>query len=465
MKKKSFFTKTLKDEGKIEYSLNPGIVAYIMPKITSDLKVLAKNSYLFKDKEVDENIKDKKRDEVDGKDKGENNAKDDKKNRKKRNRKKNDKNKKSENAKKTVESTDDTRINNLNDFDIIINDDNSEEKNNINTMDKDDNYNATNCNKINNSQIINRDSEMFFDENKELNYIDSNHNETNRSATLLKKKRKNSYINKENHSDKEEKLNKSFELSSNNALNSKKEDSLLLNIALKENLLSINNKIDSIANIGIFINYINNNNLSDITAKKLDLIEKKIELKKKSIKADYLFLNNLAKTKEKIISIKIPEIQEKINLLQKNYRQFNELIELLLINKNEIENSNDKEDAKAKKALEKYRINYEKCQKIMEKVLSGVLLICKNYGHYEELINMLLADRNYEKKYLNMNGVLNVEDLRNMLKQILEMTSLDNNDMNNINNDNDSSKANKEYELILNSNQFKKLIGSYEKSD
>ena len=55
------------------------------------------------------------------------------------------------------------------------------------------------------------------------------------------------------------------------------------------------------------------------------------------------------------------------------YNQYNELIELLLKDKNAIENSKNKDEAK--KILGIYKTNYEKCQKIFEKMLSGINLI------------------------------------------------------------------------------------------
>ena len=63
------------------------------------------------------------------------------------------------------------------------------------------------------------------------------------------------------------------------------------------------------------------------------LIEKNIEFKKKSIEFDKLLLNNLIKTKDKIKSIKMPEVQEKIEQIKKYYKQYKELIHLSLIDK------------------------------------------------------------------------------------------------------------------------------------
>ena len=150
------------------------------------------------------------------------------------------------------------------------------------------------------------------------------------------------------------------------------------------------------------------------------------------------------------------------------YNQYNELIELLLKDKNAIENSKNKDEAK--KILGIYKTNYEKCQKILEKMLSGINLIFKDYECYEELINMLF-DENINRKYLDMNSVLNCEDLQNMFKQILKKTDLNADlklklDMNNIRNYINKSNDNitKDCEFVNDVEQIKKIIENDEKS-
>ena len=54
LKKKKWFTKKLNENKEIEYTLNPGVVSSIVPRITSFFKVLAKNDYLFINEEKEE---------------------------------------------------------------------------------------------------------------------------------------------------------------------------------------------------------------------------------------------------------------------------------------------------------------------------------------------------------------------------------------------------------------------------
>ena len=240
-------------------------------------------------------------------------------------------------------------------------------------------------------------------------------------------------------------------------------------ISLKEDLLTLNNKIDSIVSIGeMLLSHMQNENLWDITAKKMDLIEKNIEFKKKSIESDNLLLNNLIKTQAKIKSIKIPKVQEKIEQIQKYYKQYKELIHLLLIDKNAIENSPDKEDLKKKIVITKYRENYVKCEENLKEILSGLSLICQDYASYEEIINMIFSDEYKGKKYLNVKEMLDADDLGNMFRQTLKKIDLDNN-VNIINNkDNRKDKVEfelpvkdkEEIELKVEANQLKYLLGS-----
>ena len=474
IKKKNFFSKN-KEEGKIEYSLNPGIVSYILPKIISDLKVLVKNSYLYKDKENNDNEEkeEEKFDENNGNIEGEDEVKEKKRKRRKRDREKKDKKNKGDDSKKNEDITDETRNNNENDFDIIINDDSSDkEKDNIDFLDRDNNNNANDRDNNKNNISIDDNSVFFFVDNN------SNDSNNNNSVILLKKKRKKPNKKNDKIPDKVQEEDKSYELSGNcpinNSINEKTDYSMLFknnnaSISLKEDLLTLNNKIDSISNIGeMFLNYIKNENLSDITSKKLDLIEKSIELKKKSIESDNLLLNNLVKAQAKIKSIKAPEIQEKIEQIQKYYKQYKELIDLLLLHKNVIENLGDKEDSLKKKVILKHKKIHKKCKKILKKMLSGLSLVCQDYESYEEIINMLYADEDKGKKYLNVKEMLDVSDLRNMFRQALKKTDLDNNV--NINNDKDNKKDKEEFELpgkykeeielLVENNQLKNLFES-----
>lgn len=327
-----------------------------------------------------------------------------------------------------------------------------------------------------------------FNTSFDLNINNNNNNNDSNKTTLLKKKRKRRNKKKDiKIQEQQEQTNKSFDLSENypsknsnnektdensnltKAKNIKQDNPLLsLNIPLKENILSLNNKIDSISNIGeIFLNFINNKNISDITTKKFNLVKEKIELKKKSIKADCLFLKKLTKSQKKLNTLKLSEIQQKIKLMKTYYNQYNELIELLLKDKNAIENSKNKDEAK--KILGIYKTNYEKCQKILEKMLSGINLIFKDYECFEELINMLF-DENINRKCLDMNSVLNWEDLQNMFKQILKKTDLNADlklklDMNNIRNYINKSNDNitKDCEFVNDVKQIKKIIENDEK--
>ena len=68
-----------------------------------------------------------------------------------------------------------------------------------------------------------------------------------------------------------------------------------------ENVVDIlNNKINSIINISeLFLNLLNNNELSNLTSKKINEIKEKIETKEKEINEDKLFLEIITKNKKK----------------------------------------------------------------------------------------------------------------------------------------------------------------------
>ena len=137
LKKKKWFTKKVNDSNEIEFTLNPRVISSIIPRITSFFKVLAKNGYLFINKEEEEEIEVEDNSEKNlsepKKEKNDDNTEEEKdKNKKKKktnkkstskekHKKKEKKSKKNINVKKEKEI--EKKIDPIEDFEIIIEDD------------------------------------------------------------------------------------------------------------------------------------------------------------------------------------------------------------------------------------------------------------------------------------------------------------------------------------------------------
>ena len=469
LKKKKWFSRKVNDSGEIEYTLNPGVVASVVPKITSYLKVLVKNEFLFKCPEEDK--EEKKEDET--------NDNEEKKDKKEKKVKKEGKKliiKKKYNPtsgnkitlkkrKKLVKKSD--IINEKNkkkdDFDIIIEEDekfeniSSNESDSIIVQPNEDKNEGIKI-KIKNN-IIESDNDNSKDNNNDNNSICS-------EPQYLNKKRK-SEINKypkRNRIKKmkniQQKLSHSTTLPENkDKINLIEEKTIPDTNELKPIMEkdaknddnetetvnpSLNSKIDSVINIGeTFLKLLKNKKFSELTSKKLDSIRNIIEEKEKEIKSYIQFMEKIIQREEKVKSSNTREIEKKIKEIKKNYKEYKAKIELLSNNKKRYENPTNKEDEK--EIINVYNENYDKCSKISDKIMADFSLIFNDYINIGELMNILWADEKGEN-YFDMKSITNIEDYENLFKKELEDIMIDANMKNNYNDiDNMNNIANIDY--------------------
>ena len=263
LKKQKWFTKKRNELGEIEYTLNPGVVAKITPKIISYFKAINKNESKFQTKEetiMDEieseylyeinndniiqdnmNINETKKSEDKNKYPGKKKVNEKRNYRRRKNKRKNrKKNKKIKKPKKN-------NISEIVNYDIII--------------DK-------------NSKLEN----LSFDENIQINNkkdlgLEEDLKSENNAIQYLNKKRKLNQLGTENNIviKKNKKDNESYFFSDNtDEVDEKTKEDTINNenqspISEEEKIALLNNKIEAIINMGeIFIQLINNNELSNL---------------------------------------------------------------------------------------------------------------------------------------------------------------------------------------------------------
>ena len=441
LKKKKWFSRKVNDTGEIEYTLNPGVVASVVPKITSYLKVLVKNNFMFK---CPEEEKEEKEDENNN-----NEGKKDKKERKKliikkkhSHRGENKINKKK--RKKLIKKSD--IINEKNkkkeDFDIIIEEEKSE-KISSNESDcliiqpiedkidglkikiKTDNNESDNYNNIKDN---NNDDCAFLSENQYLNKKRKSHinKYPKRNKIKIMKNMKHNLSYSASPPEHKDKINLIEEktIPDTNELKPSIEKDLKNdeNETEIENA-SLENKIDSVINIGeTFLKLLKNKKFSQLTSKKLDSIRNIIEEKEKEIKSYIQFMEKIIQREEKVKSSNTREIERKIKDIKINYKEYKEKIELLSNNKKRYENSANKENEK--EIINIYNENFDKCSKISEKIISDFSLIFNDYISIGELMNILWADEKGEN-YFDMKSITNIEDYGNMFKKELNNIMID----------------------------------------
>lgn len=454
LKKKKWFSRKVDDSGEIEYTLNPGVVASVVPKISSYLKVLVKNEFLFKSQE-----------DLDGQEntdltKGENETAQndiksgetkDKIGKKKYNKKKilikkgkkliqkgknRDKNKKGE------------------EFDIIIDENAKIEKISSNEIDD-----SVIIEQIDNKDLgKENENSLFFSPQYLKKKRKSEKNKFNKKKPIkkiLKKPKKildsSSSLEGLKNSENKNKLSNSTEEKINQEINNNQttfipplETELKTEDTEKEKEkendkengkedISLNNKIESVINIGdAFIKLLKSKKFSELTSKKLDSIRKSIEEKEKEIKNDIKFMEKIIQKDEKVKSTNIRGIEKKLKELKINHEEYKEKIELLINNKKKYENSENKEKDE-KEAIDIYNENSTKCSEISEKMISNFSSIFNDYMHIGDLLNMLYIDEKGEN-YFDMKSITNIEDYGNLFKKVLDTTMIEENTKNNYNN-------------------------------
>lgn len=215
----------------------------------------------------------------------------------------------------------------------------------------------------------------------------------------------------------------------------------------------LNKKINSIISIGeIFLNLINNNGLSQLALRKISSLKKKIEKKEKEIQSEKLFIEKLLQTEKKVKDVNNKEIENILRSTKINYKEYKDKIELLLMYKEIIDKSENKEDIK--NVLNNYNKVYEKCYEILGKMMTNVSMIFNDYLNLDEFVNMLcvkekdswieenigINNKEFKKDFINIK---NIEDLGVLFQKELDNTLIDNkikgvlkNELNNINNNN-----------------------------
>ena len=213
----------------------------------------------------------------------------------------------------------------------------------------------------------------------------------------------------------------------------------------------LNKKINSIISIGeIFLNLINNNGLSQLALRKISSLKKKIEKKEKEIQSEKLFIEKLVQTEKKVKDVNNKEIENILRSTKINYKEYKDKIELLLMYKEIIDKSENKEDIK--NVLNNYNKVYEKCYEILGKMMTNVSMIFNDYLNLDEFVNMLcvkekdswieenigINNKEFKKDFINIK---NIEDLGVLFQKELDNTLIDNkikgvlkNELNNINN-------------------------------
>ena len=185
IKKKKWFTKKFNDIGESEYTLNPGAVSSVVPKIILYLKVLVKNDFMFKFKE--DKIEEESENEI-----KKDNIKETIKDKKQTTKRDINKNKDSINKNKVDEKNINIKdsVINQSDYDIIIEDDKDESED----EDEDENKNTQKL-FVNNFQIK---KEKLVDNEKSKRTNNKNNNKINNGNALgniyLNQKRKSNKI-------------------------------------------------------------------------------------------------------------------------------------------------------------------------------------------------------------------------------------------------------------------------------
>lgn len=442
LKKQKWFTKKRNELGEIEYTLNPGVVAKITPKIISYFKAINKNESKFQTKEetiMDEieseylyeinndniiqdnmNINETKKSEDKNKTPGKKKVNEKRNYRRRKNKRKNrKKNKKIKKPKKN-------NISEIVNYDIII--------------DK-------------NSKLEN----LSFDENIQINNkkdlgLEEDLKSENNAIQYLNKKRKLNQLGTENNIviKKNKKDNESYFFSDNtDEVDEKTKEDTINNenqspISEEEKIALLNNKIEAIINMGeIFIQLINNNELSNLIYLNIHSTKKDIEKNEKEMQSDKLLLEQLCNTEERINSVDNKALEKNINKIKSIFKDFMKTIKLLSIYKKKIEKYKNTEDIK--EVINSYHQIYTKCSKILEQLMSNISSTYKDCGDFGEFLNILMIDEKIQK-YLNVNNIIEIKDLENLFKNMLNSTMITDdlimNDINNANN-NLAKKGNK----------------------
>ena len=479
LKKKKWFTRKINENNEIEYTLNPGVVSSIVPRITSFFKSLVENDYFFiNEQEEEKEEEDKGKAEI----KEEKNKKKGKKGRKpKKEKQKNletdekteeKKEKQKKREKQVTEDKQETQEkeekhenlsegNNDNLENIIIGKEESG-KETLNKKKKSTRQIMPNIKKEKNIQVKEEKVEDFeiiiedddennnnisFTKTEERTIIQNieeekvENNDNNSDALppeYLNKKRKpiknNANKNFKIKTEKEEEIYSSINdnkilLNEENPLNNTNTPAVLAfskylieNVSTKDEIDKVhqNNEIDSIINFGeIFLKLLKSKKLSELASKKVYCLKEEIKNKEKEIKSDEKFVEEIKQKEKEVNSVNIKEIEKAINELKIINEKFKEKSGKLSPDKNDCENTET--DVNKKRDNNDFKENKE----INEKIISCFSLIFKYYQNAGELLNILLIDEARENDFgMNIRNDDNFsnEYNENILKKVFNNT-------------------------------------------
>ena len=457
IKKKKWFTKKVNENKEIEFTLNPGVVSSIVPRITSFFKVLAKNDYLFinekeedkeedkeetnkeqkakkgkkakkpkktkqKDLEIEETeekkvkkkesqIEDKKQETQSKKEKNENfieynnnineKAMDKKESENKINEKENNSGKYTINIKKEEDIQE--KEEKIEDFEIIIVDDDYENNNNISITKTEERISIQKIeNNENNSDAL---TPKYLNKKRKPRKKKVNKN----IKTKTEKEEISSSNNENSLSGENQDIINQIEFEAKHLY---EKDSIKDEINNKDK--TQNNKIDSIINFGeIFLQLLKSKKLTELASKKIDCIKEGIQKNEKEIKFYEKLIEKIKQKEKDINSVNIKEIENKIKEIQIVNEIYKEKNGKLSNDKYTSENT-EIEDNK-NNDINNFKENLE----INEKMISDFSLIFNNFQNAGELLNMILIDEkrenNNDKNIMN-NKNISIENKENAFK-------------------------------------------------
>lgn len=377
LKKKKWFTKRINEDKEIEYKMNNKIVAPILPRIISQLKSIEKNKDDIEEILIEEN--------------------------------ENESNKKDENQISTlkmdeVKNKEEKENVNENKNDITI-----EENKNKEIQIKEDE-------KKNNNKIKDKKEEKIeeYDNNKKENINDNIKvpiNNINSKAKFICKKRSNPQFEIKNGNNKVLIKKKLF-------LVHRKEQNDnfdFINDIKSDERIMIDNKLDSILNKGeVFINMINNQSLSNNTSRKIIELKKTIEEKQKELDLEKLNLEKIISNEQKLKCYNKDDIEDIINKIKDNYKEYKNKIEILILFGKIINKSEVGEDIKS--IIFNYKAVYSKCTSLLNKIFLGLTKLLKEYLNVEDIFNILALNENEDRSQKEnniLNGNIN-ESIKNL---------------------------------------------------
>ena len=415
LKKKKWFTKRINENNEIEYKMNSKIVAPILPRIISQLKSIEKNKDDLEEIVIE--------DETDNNDDTEskyiklreeeneynyntnneeskeivNNEEQKTNNSLENNNENTDKIEEDSIDKKEEENIDKKEEENIDKKE----EDNTDKKEEDNTDKKEeDNTDKKEENNSDKKEEDNTDKKeesynsckyRFICKKRIVPQIQKTEIKTNENKTLIKKKL--FYVHR------------NIEQNNNNNNN---------NIKTQDRTI-IDDKLESILNKGeIFLNVINNRKLDNNSSEKIISLKKSIEEKEKELELAKLNLEKMLLNEQKLKCYNNEDMKENINKIKYNYREYKNKIEILKLFGKIISKSDLDEDTKS--LMFNYKSVHSKCSTVLNKILSSLSKLSKEYLNIEELLNILYSDENKDN-IQNENNIKN-ENLNESIENI-----------------------------------------------